>query len=77
MTAKNLLKKIKNISENNFKIIAKEIDNKKIFPKNITKFFNKNELNLLLGYNNKTQSLTPLEECEFLFQCNKILRKYS
>ena len=71
MTAKNLLKKIKNISENNFKIIAKEIDNKKKFPKNITKLFNRNEINLLLGYHNKIQSLTPLEECEFYFNATK------
>ena len=71
MRTKKLLKKIKKISEKNFKSVAKDIDNKKKFPKNITKILNKSEISLLLGYHNKIQSLTPSEECEFYFNATK------
>lgn len=71
MNNKNLIKKIKNISYNNFRLIAKEIDNKQKFPKNITKILNLKDFSLLLGYHNKFKSLNPTEECQFYFNATK------
>jgi alkylation response protein AidB-like acyl-CoA dehydrogenase len=67
-----LLKKIKHISNKNFKLLAPKIDRVKKFPKEITKLLNKEDLNFLLGYHaGKKISLNAKQECQFYFYATK------
>lgn len=72
MKKEKLLKKIKFISNNSFKLLASKIDSSKKFPTEITKLLNKNDIELLLGHNTKKKnSLNYKQECHFYFHATK------
>ncbi len=70
MKKSKLLEKIKNISDDYFKSTASKIDKSKKFPSKVTKIFNKEEINQILGYKNK-KKLDAYDEFKFYYYATK------
>lgn len=71
MKLNKVQKKIVNLNKTKIILGSKSTDKNSKFPEYITRFLDKDDLMMLLGYHNNKKSMSPLEECLFYYECSK------